>query len=114
MQAQQPSQRLAYSYARFYEDCAIYPELPKFRRFGAQWAKKLYDDGEELMKREDDLNRAISRMWGASATPPTFLDYPRMLVTLKKNDNTLYDQWLEYEQRLRTYCRFLHLVLHLA
>ncbi|KAF2253306.1 hypothetical protein BU26DRAFT_515670 [Trematosphaeria pertusa] len=81
---QQPQQtpqtpRVAYRYANFYNECADYPELPKFRRLGAQWAKKLYDDVEELLKEQEELNDALATFRRAEGRDVlTLLECPRI------------------------------------
>lgn len=101
-----PIPRPAFSFAPFYKECAQYPELPKFRRFAEQWAKKLYDDAEELLEKENELNDAIAafrRSQGRAVL--TAIECPRSLA---KGQKDLQRIWHEYEERLRSYCkRFL-------
>lgn len=105
MRPHQTTQGQTPSYADFYRDCAIYPELPKFRRFAAQWTKKLYDDGEALMAKEEELNHLVAKLGRRVAgTPTTHFDYPRRLA---KKGSTLLNVWLEYERMLGTYCKCL-------
>jgi len=100
MQAQQTTSRPTVGYATFYKHCASYPELPKFRRLAAQFTKKLYDDVEELLRRERELDEAIAEYRvreGHAAI--TFLDCPRGIV----NDVKLIEQWSEHGRLLRLY-----------
>ena len=88
------------NYAAFYRECASYPELPKFRRLAAQWTKKLYDDVEELVKRERALDLQITALRVSQGLPPmTFLNCPRHII----KDEDLFKEWSEYEQLLRVY-----------
>jgi hypothetical protein len=97
------TQRSTFSSSGFYKECANYHELPKFRLFAAQWTKKLYDDGEALIAKEEELNRNVSKLGRrASGTPTTHLDYPRRL---RKKGSTLQDDWNDYYTMLRTYCK---------
>lgn len=102
MQASQ-APRPSYSYTNFYKDCALYPEQPKFRRFAAYWAKKLYDDTEELVKGEKELSNAIAGFRESRGQGPlSVLDCPRSLI---QGNDGLKKQWSDFEQLLRTYSK---------
>ncbi|KAF2682474.1 hypothetical protein K458DRAFT_405734 [Lentithecium fluviatile CBS 122367] len=105
MQARPSTRTPAFAFAQFYRDCASYPEIPKFRRLGAQWTKKLYDDLEELLKKEQELDRTIESAWRRDGGfPATFLDCPRSLAEGKQ---PLLEEWSKYEKLLRTYSKDL-------
>lgn len=99
------STRLKYSFAPFYHEAAQYPELPKFRTLGAQWTKKLFDDTEEVLQKEQAVNDALAKKTGKAMT---VLDCPRSLI---RDDPDVYEKWKEYEHSLQTYCKTLNPVL---
>jgi len=104
------SSRIKYQYTPFYHTAARYPEVLKFRRFGAQWAKKLYDDIEEVQTKEKALNDALARIHTKSGAVLSVLDCPRSLVV----DNTeVHNMWMEYEDALRKYCKNNLIILSL-
>lgn len=93
---------VALNYAPFYRECAMFPELPKFHRFADRWTKKLYDDVEELLETEKELNAeiaALRRSEGGAAL--TAMECPRRVA---KSNKRLRRKWFEYEKRLRLYC----------
>ncbi|KAH8725668.1 hypothetical protein GQ44DRAFT_680985 [Phaeosphaeriaceae sp. PMI808] len=104
------SSRIKYRYAPFYHTAARYPEVPKFRRFGAQWAKKLYDDIEEVQAKEQTLNDALARVHTKGGATLSVLDCPRSLV---KNNTEVHNMWIDYEDALRKYCEQLCLTFRL-
>jgi hypothetical protein len=97
------------SYAAFYHDIALHPEVGRFRRFAAQFAKKLYDDTEEVLLKESAVNDALAQVWGRDRGV-TVLDVPRSFVEancakdpeIVKNLR-LKEQWNSYEQALVKY-----------
>jgi hypothetical protein len=94
------STRLRYSFAPFYNDAARHPELPKFRTLGQQWTKKLFDDTEEVLQKEQAVNDALVEKSGIAIM--TVLDCPRSLI---RDDPVVYRKWKEYEDSLQTYCK---------
>ncbi|KAF2442057.1 hypothetical protein P171DRAFT_445823 [Karstenula rhodostoma CBS 690.94] len=107
MQAQQ-TPRPTHSYGQFYIDSADFAEQLKFRRFGPRWFKKLYDDEEEILVMERDLNNGIAELLRQDGRGPlTTLDYPRILA---KRDGKLYGKWMKYENKLRAHAQDLCLV----
>ncbi|KAJ4288192.1 hypothetical protein N0V90_012209 [Kalmusia sp. IMI 367209] len=104
MQTQQ-TPRLAHDYFTFYQESAVFPEQLKFRRFGAEWAKKLYDDGEELFIMKEELNQGIAKIrTREGGNSLTTLSYPRNLLD---RDGELHKKWTRYEERLRAYSKNL-------
>jgi hypothetical protein len=93
------SPRLKYRFAPFYNDVAVHPELPKFRTLVPQWTKKLFDDIEEVLQKEQAVNDALAKKYGM--TVMTVLDCPRSLI---RDDPEVYGKWKEYEHSLQTYC----------
>ena len=69
--------RINHCFSPFYDEVGQHPELPRFRRFGPQWAKLLYDATEELLERENDLNDALSQMRGKGRRLLA-LNYPKV------------------------------------
>ncbi|KAL5416177.1 hypothetical protein PMIN03_002216 [Paraphaeosphaeria minitans] len=107
MQAQQPP-RPVHRCGRFYRESAQYPEQLKYRRLGPQWSKKLYDDEEELLVIERELNNSIAEFRSRDGQGPlTTLDFPRILV---KRDGKLYGKWMRYENKLKAHGQDLCLV----
>lgn len=51
---------------QFYDDIALYSEIGRFRRFGAQWAKKIYDDTELVTEKEKAVNMVLTQEPGNS------------------------------------------------
>ncbi|KAK7191879.1 hypothetical protein DPSP01_013849 [Paraphaeosphaeria sporulosa] len=102
MPAQETS-RPIYDCGRFYRESAEYPEQLKFRKFGPQWFKKLYDDEEELLVMERELNVDIAELRNQDGQGPlTTLDFPRIL---SKRDGRLYGKWMRYENKLRAHAQ---------
>lgn len=103
MQPQPSTPRREFNFANYYKECADFPETPKFRRFAAQWNKKLHEDVADLVKEEGKLSKAIADARERDKAPPlTFLECPRRLVPeeLKKGCS-------DYENKLRIYAQDL-------
>ena len=94
------STRLKYQFAPFYNEAAVHPELPKFRTLGPQWTKKLFDDTEEVLQKQQAVNDALAKKSGKAVM--TVLDCPRSLI---RDDPDVYQKWKDYEDSLQTYCK---------
>lgn len=91
-------------FANFYDSLALYPEVGKYRCFGANWSKRLYDDIEEVIQKQDALNKALARKWKATNEADggaTLLDVPRSFVS--KEEVEIKEKWGQYEEALTKY-----------
>jgi hypothetical protein len=96
------SQRLQVGVApRFYEEIALAPEYGVYRRFGDLWAKKLYDDIEEVCDQAKRVNDALARQHRKPGHGATILDLSRSIV--KKEYPEIMPIWMRYERALIRY-----------
>lgn len=97
--AQRP--RPSEGYEALYQNIALRPEVGCFRRFGAEWAKLLHDDTEEVLTNQNNVYKELERVRPTSSGV-TVLDCPRSYV--KAHHLDIYEhQWVPYEASLRKY-----------
>lgn len=84
-------------YTAFYKKVALYPEVGRYRRFAANWSKRLYDDTEEVVQKEYAVNKALEakRRPGCGVT---ILDVPRS-IAIEENPE-IQREWDDYEDAL--------------
>jgi hypothetical protein len=88
-------------YATLYSNIALFPELGRFRRFAAEWAKLLHDDTQEILLYQA---KVAAELRNARPIPSgvNVWDIPRTVVQAQYPD--IYNNsWKPYEQALRQY-----------
>ncbi|KAH7086733.1 hypothetical protein FB567DRAFT_50076 [Paraphoma chrysanthemicola] len=91
-------------YKSFYKDIASFPELGRFRRHGAFWAKKVHDDTCELRERLGALNEQLKKLPGGCVT--TVLDCSKSSIRAnfgKKERAPVLHAWNAYDRALLKY-----------
>ncbi|KAF2013448.1 hypothetical protein BU24DRAFT_411185 [Aaosphaeria arxii CBS 175.79] len=104
---------------KFYKNVANYPAIPKFRLFGAQWAKRLHDHVAEVLERQKAVDEALVCLSVNGSKSLTTFTCPRRDVRKKIKENKdglgllwqrVENAWKEYDGSLREYAQDLCLV----
>ncbi|KAH7076543.1 hypothetical protein BKA63DRAFT_285025 [Paraphoma chrysanthemicola] len=88
-------------YNSFYKDIASFPELGRFRRHGAFWAKKVHDDTCELRDRLAALNHELKKLTGDGVE--TVLDCSKSTIRKnfsKEKRKPVFHAWNAYDRAL--------------
>jgi len=77
----------------------MFPDIARFRRFRAQWAKLIHDDTQEVLLNQYELHKALKQHVKHTSKRFDVLDIPRKFVY--ETFPEVIPKWEKYEESLR-------------